>query len=166
MERNAWRNSHSHVTGTLLNSDFPFRFMRSIIRLSRVYTVPPPCRFARAVLRPCNERLPTAQPRPGAGPKHKHKKLASSMRRHDKIRARWDTTDSTSYIFPFPDIPSSQAEFEKPSPIQYQHERTKAMLVQLLQELSSEKESDYEGCDSKFQYCGIISISMYVNQQL
>jgi hypothetical protein len=24
VDRNAWRNSHSHVTGTLLNSDFPF----------------------------------------------------------------------------------------------------------------------------------------------
>ncbi len=26
VDRNAWRNSHSHVTGTLSNSDFPFRF--------------------------------------------------------------------------------------------------------------------------------------------
>ena len=66
MDRNAWRNSHSHVTGTLLNSDFPFRFGRSIIRLSRVCTVPPPCRFACAVPPPCNERLPTAQRRPQA----------------------------------------------------------------------------------------------------
>ncbi len=60
MDRNAWRNSQSHVTGTVLNSDFPFRFWRSIIRLSRVCTVPPPCRFACAVPPPCNERLPTA----------------------------------------------------------------------------------------------------------
>ena len=63
------------------------------------------------------------------------------MPRRDNIRARWDTTvttdseneDSTSFIIPFPDIPSSQDEFEVPSPIQYQHERTKNMLVQLLQ---------------------------------
>jgi hypothetical protein len=87
---------------------------------------------------PCNERLPTAQRRHGAGPKHKHKQLASSMPRRDNIRGRWDTTDSenedpTSYIIPFPDIPSSQEEFEVPGPIQYQHERTKTMLVQLLQ---------------------------------
>jgi hypothetical protein len=66
VDRNAWRKSHSHVTGTLLNSDFPFRFGRSIIRLSRVCTVPPPCLFACAVPPPCNERLPTAQRRPQA----------------------------------------------------------------------------------------------------
>ncbi len=114
MDCNAWRNSHSHVTGTLLNSDFPFRFGRSIICLSRVYTVPPLCRRTCAMPPPCNERLPTAQRRPSAGPKHKHKKLASSMPRRDEIRARWDTTDSenedsTLCIIPFPDIPSSQA---------------------------------------------------------
>ncbi len=70
---------------------------------------------------------------------------------HDKIQARWDTTDSenedsTSYIIPLPDIPSSQDEFEEPSPIQYQHKRTKTILVQLLQEPSSENESDHEDC--------------------
>ncbi len=48
-------------------------------------------------------------------------------RTQDKIRARWDTTDSknedsTSYIIPFPDIPSSQGEFEEPSPSQYKVE--------------------------------------------
>ncbi len=130
VDRNASRirNSHSHVTGTLLtgtllNSDFPFRLGRSIIRLSRVYTVLSPCRRACAVPPPCNERLPTAQRRPEAGPKHKHKKLAFSMPQRDKIRARWDTTDSenedsTWYIISFPDIPSSQDEFEEPSPIQ------------------------------------------------
>ncbi len=79
MDRNAWRNSHRHVTGTLSNSDFPFRFGRSIICISRVYTVPPPYRRACTVPPPCNERLPTVQRLTGAGPKHKHKKLASSM---------------------------------------------------------------------------------------
>jgi hypothetical protein len=55
------------------------------------------------------------------------------------IQARWVATDSenedsTSYNIPFPDIPSSNDEFEEPSPSQYQHERTKKMLVQLLQQ--------------------------------
>ena len=134
MERNAWRNSHRHVTGTLFNSDFPFRFGRSIIRLSRVCTVPPPCRFACAVPPPCNERLPTAQRRPQA--ETQTQKLASSMpRAQDKIRARWDTTyseneDSTSYIISFSDIPSSKDEFEEPSPSQYKVERSKKQLDQ------------------------------------
>ncbi len=81
------------------------------------------------------------------------------MPRRDKIQARWDTTDSenedsTLYIIPLPDIPSSQDEFEEPSSIQYQHERTKTMLVQLLQRPSSEKESDYEDCDCNFFFLG------------
>jgi hypothetical protein len=80
------------------------------------------------------------------------------MQRRHKIQARWDTTDSeyedsTSYIISFPDdIPSSQDEFEEPSPILYQHERTKTMLIQLLQKPPTEKESDYEDCDSSFYY--------------
>jgi hypothetical protein len=56
-------------------------------------------------------------------------------RTQDKIQARWDTTDSenedsTSYIIPFPDIPSSQGEFEEPSPSQYKVERSKKQLNQ------------------------------------
>jgi hypothetical protein len=52
------------------------------------------------------------------------------MPRRDKIRARWDTTDSenedsTSYIISFSDIPSSKDEFEEPSPSQYKVERSK-----------------------------------------
>ncbi len=88
MDCNTCRNSQSHVTDTLSNSCFPFRFWRSIIRLSGVYTVPQPCRFACTVPPPCNERLLTAQRRPGAGPKHKHKKLASSCR--DTTRFKQD----------------------------------------------------------------------------
>jgi hypothetical protein len=53
----------------------------------------------------------------------------------DKIQARWDTTDSenedsTLYIIPFPDIPSSKDEFEEPSPSQYKVERSKKQLDQ------------------------------------
>ncbi len=85
MDRNAWRNSHRHVTGTLSNSDYPFRFGCSIICISKVYTVPPPCRRACTVPPPCNELLPTAQRLTGAGPKHKHKKHASSMLRRTRF---------------------------------------------------------------------------------
>jgi hypothetical protein len=57
------------------------------------------------------------------------------MPRRDKIRARWDTTDSenedsTSYIIPFPDIPSSKDEFDKPSSSQYKVEMSKKQLDQ------------------------------------
>jgi hypothetical protein len=52
-----------------------------------------------------------------------------------EIRARWDTTDSenedsTSYIIPFPDIPSSKDESDEPSPSQYKIQRSKKQLDQ------------------------------------
>jgi len=60
------------------------------------------------------------------------------MPRLDKLRERWVETgseneDSTSYNIPFPDIHSSEDEFEEQSPSQYHFERTNKMLVQLLQ---------------------------------
>jgi hypothetical protein len=60
------------------------------------------------------------------------------MPRLDKLRERWDETgseneNSTSYNIPFPDIHSSEDEFEEQCPSQYQLERTNKMLVQLLQ---------------------------------
>ena len=154
MDRNAWR--------IIVTAMWPARYQIPIFpsdsgALQFAYTVPPPCRRACAVPHSCNERLPTVQRRPGAGLKHKHKELSSMVPRRNKIRARWDTTDSenkesTSYIISFPDIHSSQDEFEEPSPIQYQHERTKKMLVHLLREPSSEKKSYYEVCDSIFPH--------------
>ena len=81
------------------------------------------------------------------------------MPQRDKIRARWDATDSenedsTSYNIPSRDIPSSKNEFAESSLCQYEHERTKTMLDQLHQQSSSEEESGYEEGDYNFPTFG------------
>jgi hypothetical protein len=136
-----------------ISSDFPFRVGRSIIRLS-------PCLCRAAVPAPCRLHVMNGYRQRSAGPaqaQNTKSLFVSSMPRSDTIQARWNATDSenedsTSYNIQFTDIPSSKDEFGEPSPSRYQHARTKKMLIQLLQQPSSEEESDYEEGDSKFSH--------------